>query len=775
MSRRKKSARPERPQLPPHKKVLFAAVAASAFFLLLEFGLWAAGIEPLVRHSDPYVGFASSIPLFVEDADGGGTHLVTAPNRTRWFNRQRFPKSKPASSYRIFTLGGSTTYGRPYSDSVSFSGWLREILAAADPSKQWEVINAGGISYASYRVAVVMEELAQYDPDLFIIYTGHNEFLERRTYPDAVETPRALTEAAGALSHTRVFAAGDRLVRRFQGKPTVEEDERPVLESEVDTILAGSTGPSAYHRDEEARRQTVDHFRFNLGRMIRIVRSAGADVVLVTPASNLKDSAPFKSETAAGVPVEDQRRLVTLFETALEAASGGQWSDALAAFDEAVALDGRYAAAHYHRGRALYELGKYEDAKQALVRALVEDVCPLRALPEMRDIINEVATENNVPLVDFHQLTAQQAEHGIPGADEFLDHVHPTLKGHRLLALALLDALQRQGLVTVDDSWGEEALTQVADRIDQRLDEKAHGDALRNLARLSSWLGRFDEASRTMAKAMELLGEDAATMDLMGQNAAARDQREEAIALYRRSVEINPDYADAHLHLGTELVNRGSIPEGLPHLHRALALDPESAPAHIQLGVAFAGQGNHDQAIRQYRRALALRPRSAIAHNNLGVDLAGRGDQEQGLRHLREALEIDPDYVDALVNLGYMYAARGDYTDALPLYERALSLKPDSFQAHFNLGSALHQMGDSRQAVNSFLQALRLNPNSAEGHFSLGVALFGTGQQGQGLAQIRKAATLDPNFIQPLIEFEKAIGAGQAQSPGSGAPTAVEP
>ena len=36
----------------------------------------------------------------------------------------------------------------------------------------------------------------------------------------------------------------------------------------------------------------------------------------------------------------------------------------------------------------------------------------------------------------------------------------------------------------------------------------------------------------------------------------------------------NPDYADAHLHLGTELVNRGSIPEGLPHLHRALALDP---------------------------------------------------------------------------------------------------------------------------------------------------------------------------------------------------------
>ena len=36
--------------------------------------------------------------------------------------------------------------------------------------------------------------------------------------------------------------------------------------------------------------------------------------------------------------------------------------------------------------------------------------------------------------------------------------------------------------------------------------KKAHGGALRNLARLSSWLGRLDEASRTLAKAMELAG-----------------------------------------------------------------------------------------------------------------------------------------------------------------------------------------------------------------------------------------------------------------------------
>ncbi len=89
--------------------MLFALVATAGFFLSLELGLFFAGIEPLVLHDDPYVGFASSIPLFVEDEASGGTDLVTAPNRIRWFNRRRFPISKPPDTYRIFTLGGSTT------------------------------------------------------------------------------------------------------------------------------------------------------------------------------------------------------------------------------------------------------------------------------------------------------------------------------------------------------------------------------------------------------------------------------------------------------------------------------------------------------------------------------------------------------------------------------------------------------------------------------------------------------------------------------------------
>jgi hypothetical protein len=53
------------------------------------------------------------------------------------FNAQQFPREKAPRTTRIFCLGGSTTYGRPYDDTTSFAGWLRELLASATPATAW--------------------------------------------------------------------------------------------------------------------------------------------------------------------------------------------------------------------------------------------------------------------------------------------------------------------------------------------------------------------------------------------------------------------------------------------------------------------------------------------------------------------------------------------------------------------------------------------------------------------------------------------------------------
>ena len=128
---------------------------------------------PAISLDDPYVSFSGIRPLFVPDSTG--TRLETAKERLLCFCPQSFNAVKGPDTFRIFCLGGSTVQGRPYAVETSFTTWLKLNLEAARPQTDFEVINCGGISYASYRLVPIMSEVLKYKPDLFIIYTGHNE------------------------------------------------------------------------------------------------------------------------------------------------------------------------------------------------------------------------------------------------------------------------------------------------------------------------------------------------------------------------------------------------------------------------------------------------------------------------------------------------------------------------------------------------------------------------------------------------------------------------
>ncbi len=197
------------------KNLTVAIVVPALFFGALELVLALFGLEPILYEEDPYVGFTGNVPLFVAGADPDS--LETSPIKRRLFNDQRFPRAKPSGAFRIFCIGGSTTHGRPYDDRTSFCGWLRELLPAVDASRPWEVINAGGVSYASYRSALLMEELVEYEPDLFIVYSGHNEFLEERTYSGLIAMPEAVRGFAAVLSRFRTFGALRSLLRGLKG------------------------------------------------------------------------------------------------------------------------------------------------------------------------------------------------------------------------------------------------------------------------------------------------------------------------------------------------------------------------------------------------------------------------------------------------------------------------------------------------------------------------------------------------------------------------------
>jgi len=81
------------------------------------------------------------------------------------------------------------------------------------------------------------------------------------------------------------------------------------------------------------------------------------------------------------------------------------------------------------------------------------DLCPLRILEPMNQAILDVARQNHTPLVDVRRLFEGLTDSGIPGGYRLLDHVHPSIPGHQLIANALADEMARLGFVHPVPDW----------------------------------------------------------------------------------------------------------------------------------------------------------------------------------------------------------------------------------------------------------------------------------------------------------------------------------
>ena len=65
-----------------------------------------------------------------------------------------------------------------------------------------------------------------------------------------------------------------------------------------------AVGPEAYHRDEAFKQQVLAHYEASLNAMVDLAAEAKAGLLFVTPVSNLRDFAPFKSENRTGLTSE---------------------------------------------------------------------------------------------------------------------------------------------------------------------------------------------------------------------------------------------------------------------------------------------------------------------------------------------------------------------------------------------------------------------------------------------------------------------------------------
>ncbi len=178
--------------------------------------------------------------------------------------------------------------------------------------------------------------------------------------------------------------------------------------------------------------------------------------------------------------------------------------------------------------------------------------------------------------------------------------------------------------------------------------------------------------------------------------------------LFRTTLDSNSECWLAHINLGKALASRGQFEEAIAHYRRVLEIEPNDADAYHNLGLAFANRGQFKEAIAHFRKALKIMPDFMEAHYNLGVALACCGQFDEATAHFRTVLEIKPDFVAAHYNLGLALASRGQVNDAVAHFRKTLEIMPDFAAAHYNLGDALDRCGKLDEAMEHYQKALAL-------------------------------------------------------------------
>ena len=650
------------------------------FFALLEFGFWAAGQPTLLEIEDPSRGFSGLVSAYEQEGEVYRTRRAVVGST---FNDQSFLVDKPSNGIRIFCLGGSSAYGFPWDAEAAFGGMLRDVMAANHSDKHVEVVNASGISYAMHRLNIVADELLTHAPDIFIVYSGHNEFVEPAFYDALKQRGGARTRLEYALAHSRVYAGMRSLFER-------RRDSRFSTDFTFDALV---------RRDQtrtysaEQKQVIVAEFRSRLDSLVTRAQAAGVHVLLSTVPCNLSQWRPEQSIADGALGESERHDWLEAFRTGRERLEAGDMQSASVALERAVNLAPGYAEIHYLLAQAYEGLEFWNRARETYQLACDLDATPSRRVSAINSAIREVAHQHGVHLVDMDAVFEELSENGLVGFNLIEDYVHPTREGHEIIAWHMWDAIEKAGWLGGRQQAERTLFDQVIAERNQKPMTANQAVWFFNQGVILAKQGNQEAAIEKYRRAVELSPQYVGAMANLGGLLNGTGQHAEALTVLRRAIEIMPDSAESNNYLADALRGLGRAQDAVLYYEKAVKLRPSWDVAFVHLGATLESLGRLDEAIARYEEALRLRPDAGAIHHNLAVVLKRLKRFEEAEAHERKALQLEPAMPEAHNGLAIALYRQGNLTDAMTHFERALALKPDYKSARDNLAKIREQLG----------------------------------------------------------------------------------
>lgn len=184
---------------------------------------------------------------------------------------------------------------------------------------------------------------------------------------------------------------------------------------------------------------------------------------------------------------------------------------------------------------------------------------------------------------------------------------------------------------------------------------------------------------------------------------------DEALALYRRVIELDSTHAGAHHNIGQIFHLKGSFNEAIAWYQKALAINPNFA-SYFNLGELFAIQRMYQDALENFFMALQINTTNEWVYFKIAHVLEDMGLSADAGEYYKRSLEINPAFTHAWNNLGNTLRSQQRFDEALACYEKAAQLDPSFFEAIYNIGTTLGEQGRIGEAKSIFDGILKKNP-----------------------------------------------------------------
>ena len=181
-----------------------------------------------------------------------------------------------------------------------------------------------------------------------------------------------------------------------------------------------------------------------------------------------------------------------------------------------------------------------------------------------------------------------------------------------------------------------------------------------------------------------------------------------------KAVELDPQFAMAHLYLGEAYRELGSLEEGLEayktaKLHSEKALEKERL--HIETIYARWVERDAAKRFRLLQEWVAKYPKEKDAHYEFGYLHYQRRSYDEAIQEFQKALQLDPNMGAALNLLAYTYANMEDYEKALELFERYAEMRPGDPNPVDSMAELYFKMGRLDEAETKYNEALDIDLN----------------------------------------------------------------